>query len=431
MSPQLSLIIIVLALFVSIGIGWKTGKNIGYWSIAFAYVLGVFVFGLTTKEVLSAYPSGLLITLIAIMAFYNYANANGAMGLLARKILYPMRNSVRLLPIGCFLVGWGMSAIIGSSAVTAFYPVIIYTIALTAGWDPIIMTIASCFGNIAGASMPWSQTGAIMKGILKDMEWAENMELYVAKTAVLITIAMLAFFILAYIVTGSYKIKKVEMEKPEPFNAIQKKTLVVVAIVALFMIVPSIGKFMFPGTWLAKQAAKFDLGLVCYCGALLCGILNLGDEKAIIKSIPMGTFIMIMGCATLVGLAQKIGATEFLGKFIATSVPKMLIGPLLVLICGVLSLFSSYTTVIAVMFPVLPAIAAASGLSPVYLLCCTLGGSLATSISPFSSGGMMNMSFCPDPVEREKLFGKQIKTAVIAMCFYVVLSLVQFFAILG
>ena len=143
MSGATYLILIVLALLISIAVGWKTNKNIGYWALAFAYVLGVFVFNLTTKDVLSAYPSGLLITLIAIMAFYTYANANGAMALLARKILYPMRKHVRLLPIGAFFVGVLMSAVIGSSAVTAYYPVIIYTIALTAGWDPILMTIAS------------------------------------------------------------------------------------------------------------------------------------------------------------------------------------------------------------------------------------------------------------------------------------------------
>ena len=430
MSGATYLILIVLALLISIAVGWKTNKNIGYWALAFAYVLGVFVFNLTTKDVLSAYPSGLLITLIAIMAFYTYANANGAMALLARKILYPMRKHVRLLPIGAFFVGVLMSAVIGSSAVTAYYPVIIYTIALTAGWDPILMTIASCFGNISGASMPWSQTGAIIKGILVDTEFAADLDLYTLKMAILTLAAFTIFYLIVYFVTKAYKVKSIEMEKPEPFNTIQKKTLGVVGLVAFFIVVPAIGQYVVGG-WLASIAKKFDLGLLCYCGALLCGILNLGDEKKIIASIPMGNFMIIMGCATLVGLATKVGATDFLAEFISGTIPSGLVGILLVLIAGILSLFSSYTVVITALFPICPALAAATGLSPIYLLCCAFCGSLSTSISPFSSGGMMNMMFCPDPVEREKLFKKQIIVAVMAMIYFMFLALIGFFKILG
>ena len=104
MSSGLMLALILVALFASIAIGYLTKKNIGYIAIAFAYILGVFVFKQSAGSILGLWPTGLFLTMVSIMAFYGYASANGTLQLLAEKVIYPFRKKVMLLPFVVFFV---------------------------------------------------------------------------------------------------------------------------------------------------------------------------------------------------------------------------------------------------------------------------------------------------------------------------------------
>lgn len=62
-------------------------------------------------------------------------------------------------------------------------------------------------------------------------------------------------------------------------------------------------------------------------------------------------------------------------------------------------------------FPIVPSIAASSGLSEALLFSCIVVGAQASAISPFSSGGSLILGSCPDKY-KEKLFKDLLIKAV-------------------
>jgi len=424
MSPAATLIIIVAALFIAIAIGYKTKKNIGYIAIAFSYILGVFVFKQGAGKILGLWPTGLFLTMVSIMAFYGYAIANGSLKLLAQKILYPFRKNVRFLPFIVFILEVLIASIAGNTAVTAFFPVLCFTIALTAGWDPVLFATISCFASVLGGSLPWSQTGVIISQLLNDGGFGDATLPLTLKNSIISIISMFVFIVLLYIVTKGYKITSVDMEKPAPFNAVQKKNLIIVLIVAILVVVPSLFKILAPTSALGKMAGNFNLGLIAFTGAAVCALLNVGDEKDVIKRIPWGTFIMICGVYVLVSLATTLGATDFLGDAISKNVAAWLIAPVLAIIAGVMSLFSSFQVVITFMLPLVPTLIAGTGAKPILYIVAIFAGSICASISPFSNGGMMTMSQCYDEIERDKLFNKQFIVSICAVIWMALLALI-------
>ena len=424
MSSGLMLALILVALFASIAIGYLTKKNIGYIAIAFAYILGVFVFKQSAGSILGLWPTGLFLTMVSIMAFYGYASANGTLQLLAEKVIYPFRKKVMLLPFVVFFVEIILASIAGNTAVTAFFPVLCFTIALTAGWDPVLFSTISCFASVLGGSLPWSQTGVLINGILEKAGMADMAGSYTLRNSIASIISFTIFIILVFIFTKGSKVKSIEMEQPKAFNPVQKKTLVVVAVVAVLVVVPSLFKILAPASGIGKMAGNFNLGLIAFTGAAVCALLNLGQEREIIRRIPWGTFIMICGVYILVSLATAVGATDKLSEMIGLGLPNWLIAPIFALAAGIMSMFSSFQVVIAIMLPMVPSIVGITGANPVLYIVAIFAGSISASISPFSNGGMMTMSQCYDEVERDKLFNKQFIMAICAVLFITVLSLI-------
>ena len=109
---------------------------------------------------------------------------------------------------------------------------------------------------------------------------------------------------------------------------------------------------------------------------------------------------------------------------IGLGLPNWLIAPIFALAAGIMSMFSSFQVVIAIMLPMVPSIVGITGANPVLYIVAIFAGSISASISPFSNGGMMTMSQCYDEVERDKLFNKQFIMAICAVLFITVLSLI-------
>ena len=78
-----------------------------------------------------------------------------------------------------------------------------------------------------------------------------------------------------------------------------------------------------------------------------------------------------------------------------------------------MSFFSSTTGVVApALFPLIPGLAASTGLSATALFACTVIGAQSSAISPFSSGGSLILGSCGDEEERNTLFNRLLFTAV-------------------
>jgi di/tricarboxylate transporter len=83
------------------------------------------------------------------------------------------------------------------------------------------------------------------------------------------------------------------------------------------------------------------------------------------------------------------------------------------IIGAIMSLFASTLGVVTpALFPIVPAIAAATGSSPMLLFVCIIVGAQSSAISPFSSGGSLILGSAPQQADKTALFNDLLFRAV-------------------
>ena len=186
--------------------------------------------------------------------------------------------------------------------------------------------------------------------------------------------------------------------------------LIMMAVVLIFPLL----KLLFPNVGFIKTVAgKIDVGLVAFIFTVIALLLKLAPQKDIIAKVPWNTILMIAGAGMLIGVAVKAGTIEAVSHWIGNNVPTFLVPIAFSFIGAFMSFFSSTTGVVCpALFPLIPGIAAATGLNPITLFACTILGAQSSAISPFSSGGSLILGSYGNDEERNKLFNRLLFVAV-------------------
>jgi len=221
--------------------------------------------------------------------------------------------------------------------------------------------------------------------------------------------------------------KEVEMEKPVPFNDTQKKSLAIVLIALIILLVPNIINEFAPNPVTRFIAGNIGIQLVCLVGAILFTVLKLANPAEVFRSrIPWNSIITISGMAILVALAGQLGLVEELGAWVGESVPGMWMPLMLVFIAALLSYVVAYSSVIyPLLAPMVGALSAVPGISPIILALYIMVGANCSSFSPVSTGGSMSLLGASDE-QRDRITNKQFRWA-----FYFLACFCVIFAVLG
>ena len=432
MPVQTLLWIVLAAVAISIALSYLFKINLGIPALIFAYIIGVFIQGMKVKEVVAQWPTSVVFQLMTITMFFSFAIFNGTLPKVADNIIYKFRNNAKVIPFALLFIG----AVIGAlgappPACNTILAVLTFTIAIPAGLSPWLCAVIVCFGGSIGTFFPWAVQGSVVKSrtdeMLANTDLAGMGELTAYKTCLHWILFTLIIFFIFFFLTKAFKIKAVDVKKPEPFTAVQKKNLTIIIIVAILVIVPNLLKlFIKTSPMLNKLSSAFDIQMLAIIGTLICSLMKLGSEKdAIVKGVPWNTILMVGGVCTLMGVASAAGVTQYIGDTLAaSSFSPSMIGMILALIGAFLSLFSG---AINAVFPMLGAIAvpyaASAGISPIPLLVAIAVGASATAISPFSTGGAIMIANVPDQKVADGLF---IKTIVLAIVGAAVAALMAF-----
>ena len=383
----------IIAIVISILVGWKFKLNTGILAMGFAFVIGICVMGMKASAIIAFWPTTIVFYLLSISLFFNYATENGTMEVLGQKLLYAMGGNAKLVPFA-------------------------FVMAATAGVNPVLTAIAITFGNLVGSNNPYNgYGGSISKNLIiangvdevTTMDWS----LKIWFNCCIITIIIIVLF---YLVLKGHKADKVAMgQRPPAFNPIQKRTVTILLAAFFLMVVPPI-----LNTWIQGVAILSTLNQLCQpqvimmLGALLCAVLKLGDEKTVIRKIPISTIVMIVGVYSLIKVAAEAGLVDFISGILSSSIPRLLVPAAIVLFAAFLSFFSSSTsTVMPLMYPMVPALAASLSLNPITLYTCIFFGGLATACSPFSTGGAVCIAANPYEDQKELLSNKMIVAALV------------------
>ena len=416
-------IIIIAAIAVAIFLGARTKINTGLFCMVFAYIIGCFIMGLKTKEIIGFWPTSTMFVILSVSLFYNIAAINGTLEKMSGSLLYACRKFPGLLPYALLAVAVILS-VMGATyfTVLAFLAPITLLICEESKMDKLTGAIAINAGALAGGNFPTSNLGVVSRG-LADTAYEANPDLTAIdtfKAEMLIFLFAIAFsLILVTVVRFGFKSnrnigKGVEFKKPEPFTKDQKTTLtLMIAMMVLVLVFPLLKLFMPANETISMLAGKIDVGLVAVIFAVMGLLLKLAPQKEAIARIPWNTIIMIAGAGMLIAVAVQAGTIEALSNWIGSNVPTFLVPIAFSIVGAIMSFFSSTTGVVApALFPLIPGLASSTGLSATALFACTVLGAQSSAISPFSSGGSLIMGSCGDEEERNTLFTRLLFTAV-------------------
>ena len=416
-------IIIIAAIAVAIFLGARTKINTGLFCMVFAYIIGCFIMGLKTKEIIGFWPTSTMFVILSVSLFYNIAAINGTLEKMSGSLLYACRKFPGLLPYALLAVAVILS-VMGATyfTVLAFLAPITLLICEESRMDKLTGAIAINAGALAGGNFPTSNLGVVFRG-LADTAYEANPDLTAIdtfKAEMLIFLFAIAFsLILVTVVRFGFKSnrnigKGVEFKKPEPFTKDQKTTLtLMIAMMVLVLVFPLLKLFMPANETVSMLAGRIDVGLVAIIFAVIGLLLKLAPQKEAIARIPWNTIIMIAGAGMLIAVAVQAGTIEALSNWIGSNVPTFLVPIAFSIVGAIMSFFSSTTGVVApALFPLIPGLASSTGLSATALFACTVLGAQSSAISPFSSGGSLIMGSCGDEEERNTLFTRLLFTAV-------------------
>ena len=412
MEGSILSICIIAAIALAVFLGYKTKINTGFFCIVFAYVIGCFVMGLKPKALIGYWPTNTMFVILAVSLFYNVAAANGTLEKISRSLLYACRKFPGLLPYALFFVAVILS-VMGAAyfTVLAFLAPITLLICEEARMDKLTGAVAINCGALAGGNFPTAALGVIFRGLM-DTAYEGTPELTAvdsfSSSLIIITLFRFGFK------TNRNIGKGVKFEKPEAYDKKQKQTLILILVMMAVVLIFPVLKLLIPGSkTVSTLAGKIDVGLVAIVFAVIALLLKLAPQKEIIARVPWNTILMIAGAGMLIAVAVEAGTIEMLSAWIGSNVPVILIPMAFSLVGAIMSFFSSTTGVVCpALFPLIPALAAATGLNPVALFTCTVLGAQSSAISPFSSGGSLILGSCSQEEERNHLFNRLLFVAV-------------------
>ncbi|ODC02593.1 C4-dicarboxylate ABC transporter [Terasakiispira papahanaumokuakeensis] len=406
-------LITVIAIIAAITLGYRTKINIGLFAIAFAYLIGCFVMGLSPKAVVNMWPLKLFFIIFSVCLFYGFAIVNGTLERLSEHLLYRCRNFPHLLPYAIFLTSALIAAMgAGYYTVLAFMAPLTLLLCQRTGMSLIIGGMSVNYGALGGANFMSSQSGIIFRGLMTNNGIAEQAAFVnsfgIFASTMLIPLLVITLFVFMGNHRQSMQNGGFAIEAPQPFTKPQRQTLGLTLLMMVVVLLPPIAHLVAPDNEIIGFIdSKLHIGLIASVFSVIALLMKLADERKVMTSLPWNTIIMICGVGMLISVAIEAGTIDLLASWMKGNIPAVFVPLVIGLVAAAMSLFASTLGVVTpALFPIVPSLASSLSIDPMVMFICIVVGAQATSISPFSSGGSLILGSCPTDEARAGLFNK-------------------------
>ncbi|MEA4932474.1 MAG: SLC13 family permease [Lawsonibacter sp.] len=404
-----SLVFLVAVLLLGF---WKK-VNMGFLAMGAALIIAR-LGGIPDKTVISNFSTSLFISLVGPAFLFSMAVDNGTIDLLARKILKLAGKKTWCIPLILAIVTFVLSAL-GCGNIPTFAIMLPMSIALALelGIDAIAMGIVITAACNFGCMSPIANGGLIFSGLLAETEYAGQFSWNVFGNCCIVFVLLTLAF---YFIYKLYKPTNNSLELLDhltTFNRNQKITMLTIAIVVLVVFVFGV-----------------NIGLAAPLAAVILVIIRAGDQKAAIKIMPWGTFMLVCGVNMLMAVVKTLGGIDLMVGGLTSVMSSATVKPIISLAAGAMSWFSSTTGV--VMPALIPSITGVLEKFPNANFSALASGITITSfiaaISPASTGGAGVMAqyavFNQDADEQDtnKLFIRLFLTSVVCVFISVILA---------
>jgi Na+/H+ antiporter NhaD/arsenite permease-like protein len=394
--PVLSIVAFAVAILVSC----ISEINVGFLSIAFAFIIGIFFGGMKVADVVAGFPVSLFMILTGVTLLFSQASVNGTLDQIARRSVKLARGNVGAIPVIFLLLAAGLASIgAGNIATTALLAPVAMRIAGKVGISGFLMAVVVCCGANAGALSPVAPTGVIANGLLARIgitgqEWPTYTNNLLAEGFVGLT---------GYLAFGGWKLFKRRsagdpgrlddslLADEGPMTWQQKLT--VVAIAALL-----VGTAFF----------KVDVGMGAFIAAVTLTLFRAANEEAAVKAMPWNVILMVCGVTVLISILEKKGGMDLFTSILARFSNETSVTGVMGFVTGLISVYSSSSGVVLPAFiPTIPGlIQKIGGGDPMAIASSINVGAHLVDVSPLSTLGALCIANAAAGEDRKKLFNK-------------------------
>lgn len=415
---------VIGSIVISVAIGYKTKYNTGFLAIAFAYLIGCFILGMSVKDVIAGWPLSTMFVIFSVSLFYNFALVNGTLEKTARYLLYACRRYPGMLPFALYLASTCIAALgAGFFTVMAFMAPVTLMVSKEAKMNPLIGAVAINCGANSGANLMTSGNGIVFRGLMDEIGLAGSSFSYTAVIFIMgIVFSLLLIALLRFVPKGNRQIGQgMTFEKPEPFTFKQKLNLYLMLIMLVLVLAFPILHIILPDAIVISYInSKLDVGLVAVIFSVIALFMKLAPQKEVISKVPWNTIILICGVGMLINVAIAAGTIDLLSTWVGSNLPSWLVPIAFGVVGAVMGFFASVIGVVCpALFPLVPSLAATTGINPLVLIVCIVLGGQSSVISPFSSGGSLILGSCNAEEEYNTMFSQLLFVAVpagVALC---------------
>lgn len=396
-------VISIIVFIVLIALAFWRKVNMGVLAFAAALVLGR-VLGMTDKEIIGTLSSSLFVTLSGITLLFSVVNSTGAFDMLSKKIVALAGHRIWVLPIIAYLLGFSLSAI-GPGAIppTTLVVTLTVSIAISAGYSPIMMGVIGGCGLMGGRVCAWTPEGTLVSTLAAEQGLESGVILPVFAFQVITTIIYAAVLYFAF---KGFRVKaapgSVVIEKAK---ATRKQLIALATVVVMLVLV---------------MGFDFDVGLISYVLAGLLFLFDLADDGKSIKAVPWHTILMILGVGVLMSVISEAGGIDLLCNALSNVMSPSTVAPFTGITAGIMSLVSSgFGVVYPTLVPMASElVASVGGGDPVAVIAAVIAGGSLAGFSPMSTCGALTLSTMSTiktdmtKVEQDRSFVTMIVVAV-------------------
>lgn len=442
MGPEVLSIIILAVMFV---VATVLPVNMGALAFVGAFVLGVFILGMDTADILANFPGGLFLTIVGVTYLFAIAQKNGTVDLLVQAAVRVVGSRVALIPWIMFFITALITAVgaLSPAAVAIIAPIAL-NFAGKYKISPLLMGMMVIHGAQGGGFSPIAVYGVTVNGIVT----AAGLE--VSPLAVFLSSLIFNFLIavVLFIVLGGRSLVSARTEDfvEQAAEARLARSSIAAAhgpdrdvdfkgfgsgmygptdpagssappsrpkrTVGLPQIATLIGLAA-----LAVVALGFgvDVGFVAITVAVLLALVSPQAQKGAVNKIDWSTVLLLGGMLTFVGVLQEAGTIEYVSNGVAQLGVPLLAALLICYIGGVVSAFASSTAILAALIPLAVPFLMAGEISATGLICALAVSSTIVDVSPFSTNGALVLANAPADVDRDAFYRKILTYAAIVV----------------
>ena len=403
--------------------------NVGIVGIAFAVIIGAIFANMSAAKIMQAWPLDLFMILTGVTFLFGVATTNGTMQKLTSNAIRLAGGNTALIPLILFLLITIITTIgPGNIATFTLMAPMAMAIAERIGMKAFLMSLLIVGAAEGAAFSPIAPTGIISTHFVTQMTPklaalgqtlgdanALGWKIYFNSMFAQLIANVGGFFLFGgWLWVRQQRNSTLSIDeiapKPEPLTKMQWMTVACIALLVLLVILPGVSatKGLFSTTVMniLGNGKVPNVGAVAFILASFLLLINAGDSKAAIKSMPWSVIIMVGGMGILVDVMDKAGGPKALVNIIASVSNPVTVNGMLAFVTGVISSYSSSSGVVMPMFlPLVPGLVETlGGGSAVAMVSSINVGSHLVDMAPLSLFGAVCVACAGESEDKGKLF---------------------------